>query len=236
MRVLIPLVLLILPAILLRADDTVPTSAENSSAAYIDLANGWIVLHPADKDVARVLQDYEFGIDRQTSHQGSASAFGKSLGPSTEKSAITFRQLIKSDNYRGKRIRLAAYAKVQGATTGANLWMRVDAKDGSILSFDNMYQRRIKGTVDWQEYDIVLDVPAEAVAIFFGFGLVGEGRVWADDFRLEEVGGDVPSTNFWTDSLVSEDQLNDIRQFHVEVAEKWLPAAPQTPINLGFEE
>ena len=37
--------------------------------------------------------------------------------------------------------------------------MRVDGGDGQILSFDNMHSRPIKGTKDWKQYQITLDVP-----------------------------------------------------------------------------
>jgi tetratricopeptide (TPR) repeat protein len=45
--------------------------------------------------------------------------------------------------------------------------------------------RSIAGTTDWAQYEIVLDIPEEAVTICLGFLLHGSGTVWADDLDLE---------------------------------------------------
>ena len=63
-----------------------------------------------------------------------------------------------------------------------------------MLAFDNMAARPIRGTVDWQRYDVVLDVPAEAKAIALGVLLTGTGEVFVADFKLETVGLDVDTT------------------------------------------
>ena len=44
-------------------------------------------------------------------------------------------------------------------------------------------------------YDVVLDVPMDAVDIAFGFLLNGKGEVLADDLKLEEVAKDIPLTS-----------------------------------------
>ena len=43
-------------------------------------------------------------------------------------------------------------------------------------------------------FEIVLDVPKNAVNVAFGFKLYGKGVVWADDFNLEEVSISTPLT------------------------------------------
>ena len=70
----------------------------------------------------------------------------------------------------------------------AGLWMRVDGPGGSSpLAFDNMEDRRISGTTEWQHHDVVLDVPAEAEAIALGVLLAGKGEVWMSDFNVDTV-------------------------------------------------
>jgi hypothetical protein len=71
--------------------------------------------------------------------------------------------------------------------------MRVDGA-GSLLAFDNMQNRPIKGTTDWKRYDVVLDVPPEAKALAFGLLLAGNGQIWFDDLRLEVVDRSVAVT------------------------------------------
>jgi hypothetical protein len=50
-----------------------------------------------------------------------------------------------------------------------------------------MQNRPLVGTLDWQPYEIVLDVPAEARAIAFGILLHGSGQAWLSEVRFEEV-------------------------------------------------
>jgi hypothetical protein len=94
----------------------------------------------------------------------------------------------------GKRVRFSGYVRSREVTGWAGLWMRVDGPNGETLAFDNMQKRAIKGTGDWKEYQIVLDVPASAQKIAFGLLLAGKGGVWMDDLKFEVVGTDVPTT------------------------------------------
>lgn len=161
-------------------------------------------------------------LDRATQYRGSASGQIKSKGESSE-SFATMMQMFKADTYRGKRLRLSAWLKTQNADS-AQLWMRLDGAK-SMLGFDNMDNRPIKGTTDWAHYAITLDVPAETVNIAFGAFLVGQGQVWMDDYLFEVVGEDVPTTNMLTAEEMQEGQ--DMGPAH---------EYPEGPLNLNFEE
>ncbi len=105
-------------------------------------------------------------------------------------------QMFKAKNYRNKRMRFSAYVRSEGIDAWAGLWMRVDGPiQHKWLGFDNMQNRPIKGTTDWQKYAVVLDVPSESVNIAFGILLEGKGQVWLNDVQFEEVGTDVPTTS-----------------------------------------
>ena len=55
--------------------------------------------------------------------------------------------------------------------------MRVDGQQrGVSLQFDNMDNRPVNGTKDWQECSVVLDVPAESSALAYGFFVKGSGK------------------------------------------------------------
>ena len=73
--------------------------------------------------------------------------------------------------------------------------MRIDGAGGKQLEFDNMHNRAVKGTTDWKEYSIVLDIPDGSRTINYGVLLGGDGEVWFDSFKLEKVSKDVPVTN-----------------------------------------
>ena len=156
---------------------------------------------------------YLVGVDREETHDGLPSAYAKSIEPAIEGFG-GMMQMCDAHNFLGKRLRLSAWMKTEDAKDGgAHLWLRIDAKEGgAMLGFDNMDSRPVKGTTEWKNYSIVLDVPANADALAFGFFIDGTGRAWVSGVRLEEVGPDVPTTG------ASE--------------KKW----PIAPVNLNFAD
>lgn len=128
---------------------------------------------------------YDLGIDQAEFHRGKASATIVSTGSNPD-SWRAFSQGIRANNYRGNRIRLTGYLKTKDVSGGAGLWMRVDGME-TTLTFDNMATRAIHDTQDWTKCSVVLDVPDDAVTIYFGSILMGTGQCWADDFKLETV-------------------------------------------------
>lgn len=106
----------------------------------------------------------------------------------------TLMKTIKSDSYKGKTLKMSGYVKNEKVKSWAGLWMRVDYYNAGVLAFDNMEKRAIKGTKEWQKYEIVLFVPAEATSISYGVLLDGTGQIWFKDVTLEVVGDTVPET------------------------------------------
>jgi hypothetical protein len=139
-------------------------------------------------------QDYELGIDHRVTYNGKNSGSIKSIV--AEPGGFgTLMQMFKADAYRNKRMRFSAVVKSEGIEDWVGLWMRIDGPEqGETLGFDNMQKRPIKGTTEWQKYEIVLDVPQESVAIAFGILLRGRGQAWLSDVHFEEVSPDVPVT------------------------------------------
>lgn len=152
-------------------------------------------------------QHYVFDVDT-TAADGRRSAVISAKETPPPGQFGSYVQSIAADDYRGGRLRLTGKLRTEEAAR-AQLWMRVDGKTG-VLAFDNMDSRPVTGTSTWKEYDIVLDVSDEATAIFYGFFLLGKGKVWADGFKLEKVGREVPVTGG--------------------------AQRPRAPVNLGFEE
>ena len=139
-------------------------------------------------------QPEAFQMESDTSefHSGGSSAHLFS----TENSVRGFGTIMQSfdaDEYRGKRVRLSAWVQSRDVQDWAGLWMRVDAK-GSSVSFDNMADRPIKGSAEWTQHHIVLDVPENADTIALGALLSGTGELWVDDFELDLVPQSTPLT------------------------------------------
>jgi len=53
----------------------------------------------------------------------------------------------------------------------------------------------ICGTVDWQRFAIVLNVPKESKHIAYGVLLLGTGQTWADEVWFDVVSEKIPITN-----------------------------------------
>ncbi len=148
-----------------------------------DIPSGWF--KAGDKP-----DSYEMGIDKGAGQDGKNAATIKSI----DKKIIGFGTLMQDclpDKYLGKRIRMSGYMKSKDVNDWAGFWLRVDNE----LSFDNMQDRPIKGTTDWKKYEIVLDVPKEAVNIAFGALLSGTGQIWFDNITFEIVDNSVAITN-----------------------------------------
>jgi uncharacterized protein (TIGR03067 family) len=141
--------------------------------------------------------DYEISVDRAVRHGGRASGTIKSIA-STPLWYGALAQAFKADKFRGQRLRMTAYVKSNDVENSAGLWMRIESFDGKgrySISSDFMGDRPVKGTNDWKQYEVVMDVPKEGAAhIYFGVLLAGKGQVWVDDFKFEAVGNDVKTT------------------------------------------
>lgn len=158
---------------------------------------------------------YDMGVDHSEMHSGTRCGFLR-CNTSEPKGFGTLMQMFEAGEMKDKRYRLTGWTKTTDVTNWAGMWMRVDGPDrGKSLAFDNMHERPIKGTNDWQRHEIVLDVPKQATFVAFGVLLNGSGQIWMDDFAFEEVEKGMPTTG--------DDQ---------RVAGSW----PKTYSNMDFEE
>lgn len=155
---------------------------------------------------------YKVGLDRDVFFSGDSSGFIESI--KKPKYPGTLMQKVRGHEFQGKRIRLSGYLKTSEVKDWASLWFRVDGIENYAVSFDNMRDRPIKGSTDWTKYEIVLDVPPKIIKIAYGIFLSGEGKVWVDSLKFEEVNVNVPATD-----LVAHKEEIDI---------------PDKPQNLDF--
>lgn len=134
---------------------------------------------------------YEIGVEKNT-ERGSKVGFLKSnQSKIKEKGFGTIMQQFTPQDFLGKKVKLTGYIKASDVNKWAGMWMRVDGDNTNphkrSLSFDNMQDRPIKGTLDWKKYEIILDVPQESVLIAYGVLLDGPGSVWLDNFEFEVI-------------------------------------------------
>lgn len=130
--------------------------------------------------------NYAIAIDSITTKNGNYSAtieFNEG-NPDFKAWAFTIPA-----NYAGKKITLSGYIKTENVTDGyAGLWMRIDPS----IAFDNMNKNGVKGTTDWTNYEITLEMnPEKTKQIVIGGLLVGKGKMWLDNFNVSIDGKDI---------------------------------------------
>ena len=165
------------------------------------------------------------GFPDSSSQLGLTSEFthgGRHALSITGRVSANVSQSVLAASYKGQRVRWSGWLKGAGISNGltSGLWMRID--DGqTTLAFDNMVDRPFIGTQDWTHLTVVLDVPSNAIGITIGVIFNAEGRLIADDFRLESVGPDEAPTK-------------TITPFAFNTAALYANA-PSKPVNLDFE-
>lgn len=138
-------------------------------------------------------RQYEHALANETTYMGKPAAELRSV--SKTDGFGTLMQTFSAEHFVEQRVRFSGALKCKDVEDRVGLWMRVDGPGGQMLAFDNMAGRPIGGATDWKHYEVVLDVPDEALAIALGVLLVGEGKAWMSDFNIEIVGPEVETTD-----------------------------------------
>jgi hypothetical protein len=131
---------------------------------------------------------YEVGTDKAVVYKKEPSGFIKSKRQNF-KGFGTLMQQTSIEGYIGKKLELTAIIKTKDVKQWANLWARLDDDSMKVLWFDNMQDRPLKGTTNWEQVHITMDIPIESSVLNFGVLLVGPGNVWINDFSLVELNG-----------------------------------------------
>src|SRR5262245_460961 len=146
--------------------------------------DGWKLTGPA-------ISEYEAKSTDEQPKSGTRCALvartAKERAQAFDKSAM-LGQRFDAAPYRGQRVRFraAVRSEVSGFGNYAQLLLRISRKDQPDL-LDNMRNRAITQK-DWREYDILAEVPQDAVTITLGLELNGNGRAWLDAASFEVVG------------------------------------------------
>jgi len=93
----------------------------------------------------------------------------------------------------GHRIRFSVFLRSASLGGGGGmLWARADDANHRSVAFINTQTTPVRGTTDWAQVSISLDIPASASQLFVGALAFGPGSLWIDDARLESDGGAAP--------------------------------------------
>lgn len=131
---------------------------------------------------------YEMGIDTTVKGPDSSNVASIKCIKKTKGFGTLMQQCLPG-KYKGKKLKVSARLKLKDVKDWAGIWFRTDINNPyTVLSFNNMQDKHLNGTVNWTEYSFEIDVPEETEMINYGALLVGTGQIWMDNFKLEIIG------------------------------------------------
>ncbi len=130
-------------------------------------------------------EEYLLNLDDSVSQNGKKSICLESK-TSSPKEFGAIMQSCSTKEFLGKKIKMKGYIKTENVSNWSGMWLRINPiKSCASPYFDNMKKRPIKGSTNWTEYEITLDVPENSNSMNFGVLLHGTGKVWLDNLSFE---------------------------------------------------
>lgn len=164
-------------------------------------------------------QGFQLAVTKSGCTEGAQCAL---LSGPAQPPANAFNNVIQSlpgSGFHGKVVRLSAAIRAEGAGTRAQMWIRLDAADRSMIKLDNMSGRPVT-SAEWKRYETTMAVSPDVASVTLGVMQFGSGKVWVDDVRLEITGefpieGPRPLTTQGLRNLIAFTRLYGyVRFFH----------------------
>ena len=119
----------------------------------------------------------------------------------------------------GKRIRISGWMKTSDVRNWAGVNMVVANLGGWIFAADLMMDRSLHGTTGWRQVEFVTDVPKQPCVICLAPTLYGTGEMWCDDFQIDVVPSNTPTTddrtwNVWSQNPNDYSETTDPNVTH----------------------
>ncbi len=140
------------------------------------LPDRWHIMSPNAKQ-------YEVRIDNNTKHTGNSSIFISSADTASSPQYAGVGYTVPA-KYEGKEITVKAWMKSEDMKGSIALMLAIYDADGNTLQFENLQNKKIKGTKDWKQYSVTLPLAAQAQTLHIGPILIGKGKLWTDDVEL----------------------------------------------------
>src|ERR1700687_4146735 len=148
--------------------------------------SGWELTAPSD-DRFEASRDQNVAFDGKPTARLQTNVTTADLG--------SLIHSIDAERYRGKRIRFATNAKVKGGEGGTGSWVRITDQWSPFRAFSDTLEIQLKGDSDWTPLTIVIDVPKDALRVYFGLSQDGPGTSWFGPVSVEAVDDTVPLTS-----------------------------------------
>lgn len=134
----------------------------------------------------RVEYGYAVSLDSTVSYEGGASVRAVLVGDPQAPAA--FFQRLDPAEFAGQRVSIVAQVRTAAVSVGgAGLFIRADGPTGPLV-YDAMPSRRAGGTSDWDDLELVADIPETASTILVGGQFRGTGEAWFDALEIKSLG------------------------------------------------
>ena len=139
---------------------------------------GWVPLEHVHPGM------YEFVSDTTDPHSAPSSARIRQIQPEM---FGMLRQVFRvEDCWLGKTVRLSGFLRSENVSeNGGGLIIQATQETSSVVVYDHMTDRLVKGTQAWAPYSVQIKVPDNAYYLRIGIMLQGAGTLWGDDLKLE---------------------------------------------------
>ncbi len=129
---------------------------------------------------------YKFTADPFTHYSGNYSALlVNEANLASETGGAAFIQPFTALKTGIKHLKFSVMVKTQSAAP-CGIILNAFCRQYPILSTD-MFERGIGGTLDWKRISTEFTLPTYTNGMSFGGMLTGSGKIWFDDFKLEEL-------------------------------------------------
>lgn len=95
-----------------------------------------------------------------------------------------FHATLSLAHLQGKELELKAIIKTKAVTRHAGIWVEAFSANDSLLLSADSYADPVRGTKEWQEVSLHMQLPEGVDRIHFGGQLAGKGTAWFDDFEI----------------------------------------------------
>lgn len=144
-------------------------------------------------------------------HSGKSSMLFScdSLTDGSKKYDGVVMQSISPVAYLNKKVKFTAYARSEykGGVGASFLWIKI-YRANKLFNLYPIEKPILINSTEWNKYEVVAEIPNDAIEIKYGIVLESSGKVWIDDAEFDNV-GTVPYSLMQLDNS----QLSDLLAF-----------------------
>jgi pimeloyl-ACP methyl ester carboxylesterase len=155
--------------------DTLNWSFEQSAKGR-KTPDNWHLMSPNAKK-------YDVSLDSTIRRSGLHSLLISSIDTAISPQYAGVGYLLPA-RYSGNEVTVKGWMKTENMKGSLALMLGVYDADGNTLQFENLQDKRIKGSKEWKQYSVILPLSAEAQKIHIGPILIGKGKLWIDDIEV----------------------------------------------------